>query len=860
MPLVIPLGEAHGDAAWRCGPKAAHLSLLKEVGFPVPSGLVVVAEALDLHLEVNGLVERVAALLDTAAELPMASLPGVAAALSELITAVTPPDALVAEARSALGPMSGVPLSVRSSSTMEDRPDVTFAGQHDSFLNIISEEGLWEALTWCWASLWSPRALQYMRALDVSPREVRMAVLIQELVPAEKAGVAFTINPTTGADNHVVVSAARGLGEGVVSGQVTPDQVTVQREPRELLEYQAGKQTAAVAPTAGGGTAEVPLTADDKARPVLTEAEALQVADLALQVEESVRGVPQDVEWAIQGGVVSLLQARPMVLARPGDGAVRWESPVPGAHWRRNWRLGEWLTEPVTPLFNTWLVPVLVASREEFGTGEMGWETRRSFSMPQPWFCIVNGYFYARQDRPAIFGQGTVSPLQRILERALASKGLLERWQRTYLPGYLERIRQHQGFDVRRASSRESVALVDTLVREAGEFWYLMAPIGYGFEESAFNPIYESLVPEGQRAPYTDLFAGFPSLAMQGQQALYALAQGIKADARTAEWLLGRTPQQAAASLTQLPAHVQQHLAEYMEQYGHQVYNLDIFFPTVGEAPEGTMAAIQSYLRHEATSPQVAMELVARRREQAVRSALDALNDDPAAQADLRVAIEGFQANAAIREEAAFYFQWPWPLMRRATLELGERLAKAGVLSTAEEAFFLEKDELTGSLATLETGEDVPSLHQVVMGRRRRWEHQRKLDPPGQVPMVPEATSARAGAGGRTMAGQSASPGVGRGPARIVQSPQDMARFAKGDILVTRAASPALTPLLLLAAGMVTEAGGGASHSSLLARELGVPAVVNVDNATRAITDGQVVEVDGTRGTVRLLRRTATAS
>jgi pyruvate,water dikinase len=253
------------------------------------------------------------------------------------------------------------------------------------------------------------------------------------------------------------------------------------------------------------------------------------------------------------------------------------------------------------------------------------------------------------------------------------------------------------------------------------------------------------------------------------------------------------------------------------------------------------------------------MEASGRRREQAVHQVLDALAGQEEEQQNLRDAIEGFQACAAAREDAAFYFQHPWALIRQSVLELGRRLVAAGTLEDVEQVFFLDKKELAGVLAAMDRGETPPTLGDVATGRKSTWEHQRKLAAPDRIPIdfvvdgLDETPQLVRDEQGTRIIGKPASPGRGKGRARIVRSPDELSRFVRGDILVTNAASPAFTPLLLVAAGLVTEAGGGATHSSLLARELGVPAVVDAGNATHVIRDGQMVEVDGTRGVVTLL-------
>ena len=868
MELVLSLGQAHGEEAWRAGPKAANLSLLKDAGFPVPSGFVLTTDAMGEYLRANGLTERVGELVESLEKATHEQVTTDANTLRELVLGGQVPDALVNAIQEAYQSLGSVPVSVRSSSTMEDRAEATFAGQHDTFLNIRAEDELCEAVKRCWASLWTDRAAGYMHALGISPRQARMAVLVQEMVDPSAAGVAFTVNPVTGDSAQVSVSSAFGLGEATVSGQVTPDHVLVKREPLEVLEFTTASKGTMVTSQEAGGTASIQLTPEQRTAASVTEEQALQVAELALRVEKQMNGVPQDVEWAIRDGEAFLLQARPMAWARaPEEEGVRWESPVPGANWRRNWRLGEWLSEPVTPLFRTWMLSMMTNSREEMGTGELGWEPRRSTWMPQPWSCIVNGYYYSRQDRPPGFGvpqtpaqgQTPLTPGQRIANRGRNSKETQTKWREGLLPAYLERFQGHLLFDIPAASSQELLSFINTLSREAADFWWLMYPIGYGFEETNFNPYYESVVPENVRPPYSTLFVGFFSKVLEGEESLHAAAQRVKADPSLAQRFSTSTPEAVLRSLGELPNWFGQWLQSYRDEYGHQIYNLDCYFPTSGEEPEAIIATIQSYLRFETRSPRETIEEVAHRREEAVQQVLDALADQPDDQQNMRQAIEGFQMSASVREDFGFYMQRPWPLIRRSLLELGRRMVGAGVVQEADQVFFLEQDEVVGALAALDRSERVGSLADVAVGRRHTWEYQRTLGAPDRIPLdqkktgmddTPEFIQDEQGA---RVVGRAVGVGRARGRAKVVRSPDEISRFLKGDILVASAASPAFTPFLLLAAGMVLEAGGGASHSSLIARELGIPTVVNTGIATQVIRDGQMIEVDGSAGVVRLL-------
>ena len=219
--------------------------------------------------------------------------------------------------------------------------------------------------------------------------------------------------------------------------------------------------------------------------------------------------------------------------------------------------------------------------------------------------------------------------------------------------------------------------------------------------------------------------------------------------------------------------------------------------------------------------------------------------------------IDNYQANAEVREDANFYFQLGWPLMRAAVLELAQRLVEAGVVEDIDAVFFLEKDELQGAVTTLEGGSSPSSLQSVAAGRKCTWQEQRQLDAPDRLGETEGEDGGEKGyfadEEGRRIVAQGVSPGTCRGRVRITRPGDTQVTLEKGEVLVTHAASPQLTPLMLMAGALIVEVGGGASHSSLVARELGIPAIVDAPQAMQVLKDGMVVEVDGARGVLRII-------
>jgi pyruvate,water dikinase len=280
----------------------------------VPNGFVITTAAYRAFLASNTIVPRSAGDLEQ---------------LHTQITTTPIPTNLSAEIVAAYDQLGAPAVAVRSSGTAEDLASASFAGQHDTFLNISGADALLTAVRACWASLWTPRAVAYRRDYGWDEEEeqhadLALAVVVQRMVQADTAGVAFTANPLTGDRTETSISAVRGLGERLVSGQGAADEWVVRGDK---------------------------ATCRRNAEGALTTVQALAVSQLARRIADAF-GAPQDIEWAFSGSDLFALQARPMTaLPEP----TRWQSPTKGG-WMRNFRLGEWLPEPVTPLFESWLL------------------------------------------------------------------------------------------------------------------------------------------------------------------------------------------------------------------------------------------------------------------------------------------------------------------------------------------------------------------------------------------------------------------------------------------------------------------------------------------------------------------------
>jgi phosphohistidine swiveling domain-containing protein len=707
----------------------------------------------------------------------VAEVGGKAASLGELLAAgVSVPDGVVLtadaaamtadERRSLLwvgaGDLGVGPFAVRSSGVSEDGAGQSYAGMYESVLDVAAGD-LAEATDRCLASLHSARATEYDPAVDG-----RMAVIIQQMVAPIAAGVALTADPINGDRHSCVVTAVRGTGDRLVSGAAGGDEWVV-RDGRAAARRQ-------------------PEHAIDRRQALAVAAEARRIA--------AARGTPQDIEWAIDGqDRLWILQARPMT-ALPPD--MSWDSPAPGAYTRML-RLGEWIGEPVTPLFESWLLTAMEDRMHALFRELIGQIA------PRPYHVVVNGwYFYSIN---FISGGALLRSLPGMLvtlvrtPRYLAgiipptvrhAYPIVERmWRDDLQPRYRASVAAADA-RVETLAVADLPALIDELAQLAGEYFVSIAALsgaGYKLEMNLAQFYRRHLAPSlgGSHLP---LLAGFEPAAARRGHAIASL-----------DWIDAPMPLEATAA----PAETHSRVVEA--------------------------------------------------RKAAEAAAFEALASSPRRLRAFRRLLADSQHIVPIREEQTDELTIAWPVMRRAVLRIGEALAARGMLADADDVFWLTRAE---ALAALE-GSSLPSTVDVAARKSLRADQARLVPPrlvgrvnpmiqrlwdsfPGLIGAVPSDTA--------LVSGVPASPGRATGSVRVIRGPDEFDELQPGEILVAPMTAPAWTPLFTRAAAVVTDVGSAAAHASIIAREYGIPAVVGCSDATSRLKTGMRVTVDGTTGNV----------
>ena len=666
-------------------------------------------------------------------------------------------------------------VAVRSSGLTEDLDDASFAGQYETVLDVEGAGDVMAAVRRCWSSTSSVQVSAYATE-RAGGRISALAVLVQKMVDATCAGVAYSANPINGDRAESVVNATRGLGDRLVSGQADADEWIVRDGAASERRHVEG---------------------------AIDAAQAVAIADLATRAAAHL-GAPQDIEWAVADGALYLLQSRPMT-ALPEQ--VRWEPTVRGGYVR-NFRLGEWLGDPVTPLFESWLIDRL---ERRFHELLGGW-----ISMPwrQPAHVVVNGWYYYSTDMlPGTALEVVRFVVQRLIPNLLirprravmvvpplAHFGVdlfVKEWREEVLPRHQSLVAEATEM-VDGASPEQLVESIDRVATEAGDYFASVTAVA-GFGWKAEVPL-----------------AGFY------RKHLYPIVGGSYA-----ELLQGLCAADAGTG-------------------GHSVVSLDWFYPTLAEL---------DISQEPSTAVASRRDRLAASRRQAEGRARAALADRPKLRARFERLLAQAQRIQPLREEQLSYMTLGWPGMRRALRRLGSHLVAAGIIDTHDQVYFLDHQELIDALRGDRSA-------RVADARRRRaiWERQRKLTPPlviGDVPALFAKMMGRVersvrvpGQGEAFLTGVPASPGRARGPARIIRSVDDFGRLQPGDVLVAPVTTPAWTSLFTRAAAVVTDTGGVGSHASQVAREYGIPAVVGTSNGTARLRDGQPVLVDGGAGIV----------
>ena len=714
-------------------------------------------------------------------------------------------------------------VAVRSSATAEDSARASFAGIHRSFLNVSGAAAIQEAAQGCIDSLGTPEAIAYRRRMGYRDEEVQCAVVVCEMVAARCAGVAFSCDPATGRRDLILVDAAEGLGEAVVSGRVNPQRMTW-RIQRGLLSRQGGSD----------GRAWLPEPVEEEL--------AHQVTRMHWALGEGQD--PQDIEWAYDGERLWLLQARPV-------------TRLPRAGWPRTAALPRyWSTANIKDGAPGVLCELSWSSLcEVVGDAAYAAPKAAGYQMPAGTEVVRRfqgrGFFdltmmqWAFYDAFGLLPADTIRALggcQPEIQVPAGSPLKGHEGRRRQLAG-LRLLRQIWNFPAkaraaieRQMAYQRALGAVDWRAFSREELRSAMTRINlvqhsflpaFGLANGSSGPwqmALDSLVKDADLIGRLQAGGGEVVSAEQGYR-LYEIAQGKST------------------------------IEEFLHDFGHRaVYEADLLNPRWAEDPSWILEQVESIRENPpARDPREFAIEVRRQAERELKRRFGWRTPL------LLWLVRKLRAGVAAREATKSALVSLLLPVRRIVLEIGRRLVAEGKLDSPEQALHLASIDLSCWLRGYWDGAGARELTRDRAQRRESWLAETAPDliteePDGRLatPVHPPASLSESG----VWSGISVSPGAATGAARIVHSPTDAAHLQQGDILVAPSTDPGWTPLFLRASAIVMETGGYLSHGAIVAREYGIPAVANVPGILNALHDGELITVDGSRGRViRSVRR-----
>lgn len=823
------------------GGKALNISQMSRKGFVVPEGFCITTKAYDFFIEFNSISEE-----DTETG-------------DEIRKGVIPPllEEIIRNAYTQY--IGGKPCAVRSSSPAEDLKSASFAGQYKSFLNVQGEDALLDAVKECWASLWNQSVIEYRKKMGIGDEGIGMAVLVQEMYPATASGVLFT-------EDRMMVEAVWGLGDILVGGKVIPDRFVVEREELSIVERTISHKQVMSQISPDGGLILVDVPERLRAMPVLEDHYIQELCALGRRVEE-LFGCPQDIEWALCDSSFVLLQARPIsVKQKPVIWSRANVSETQPGYVTYLSRIPE--NKPDDIFLG--LLPLL----ECFGIKDIPKDIKFRE------YIYGHAYLNMTTIHETLGRIPGLSP--KVLDQSLGHSSDEEEVQSSkmgisdmvkILPGTLRVIRFFLSLSARAANAiPESMEVIETIKNKSLEdmtleeldslVWEMYERNSQVFQVhsvtalaamSFFGILQKISARVGEEGAENLLTIGLEGMSSsQMGIEIWNLSQKASRSSRVSELILSRR-EDTLEQLKQFPDGLAflEELDDFVDRFGDRgSQEMEFSVPRWGENPGFVLSMTANYLSSSANAPKT-MEEQKKARLEATDRILNKFSKNPLERVLFEKILQKAQQYIVIRENLKTTWVRGLSAMRVLYLTIADKFVNEEILENRDDIFYLKMTEISDIIAgNLRKGQ----LKDGIKERKKEKIECERLDVPEVVVGKPSPIEELKGTVElkEKLEGIGCSHGVVTGRARVVLDPSECSEFNEGEILVAPITDPGWSPLFVTAGGLVMELGGTLSHGVIIAREYGIPVVVGVKNAVKIIKTGQLITVDGTKGTVSI--------
>jgi phosphoenolpyruvate synthase/pyruvate phosphate dikinase len=759
-------------------------------------------------------------------------------------------------------------FAVRSSATAEDLPTASFAGQQDTYLNIIGTEAILKHISKCWASLFTERAVIYRLQNGFDQRKVYLSVVVQKMIFPQAAGILFTADPVTSNRKILSIDASFGLGEALVSGLVNPDIYKVCNG--KVIDKKISVKKLAVYALKDGGTKEQEIEPEQQNRQTLTDEQILSLARMGRKIEEHF-GSPQDIEWCLVDDTFYIVQSRPITTLYPIPEANDQENHVYISVGHQ-----QMMTDPMKPLGLSFFLLITSASMHKAG-GRLFVDVTHILASPDSRKAIMESlgksdplikaalttiieredFIKASPDGNQVSGPGksnhviSSAGFRTQIENDPAIVADLIKKNQTSIAALKQDIRTKSGADLFNFIL-EDIQHLKKILWDAQSLAAIMAGMDASFWIN--EKINEWL---GEKNVADTLSQSVPNnITSEMGLALLDVADVIRPYPEVIEYLHHVKDENFLDELVRFPGggETQEAIQDFLDKYGMRCSGeIDITKTRWSEKPTTLIPIILGNIKNfepDAGKRRFAQgQQEALKKEQELLYRLRQLPDGEEKAEETKRMIDLVRNFAGYREYPKYSLVNRYIVYKQALLKEADRLVQAGVLYEKEDIYYLTFEELQEVVGT-----NKPD-YQIISKRKDEYKIYEKLTPPRVITSDGEIITGkykRENLPAEAIIGLAVSSGVIEGRARVILNMED-AELEDDDILVTSFTDPSWTPLFVSIKGLVTEVGGLMTHGAVIAREYGLPAVVGVENATRLIKDGQRIRVNGTDGYIEIL-------
>ncbi|MEG6584874.1 phosphoenolpyruvate synthase [Dendrosporobacter sp. 1207_IL3150] len=851
------------------GGKGANLGELTKIdGIRVPDGFCISTEAFKRTLSKTPLINE---LLDKLSLLKVEDREKIAKLSGEIRSAIEGIDIPQDINEEITSFLSGLDeknaYAVRSSATAEDLPTASFAGQQDTYLNIIGKEAILKHISKCWASLFTERAVTYRIQNGFDHRKVHLSVVVQKMLFPQVAGILFTADPVTGNRKVLSIDASFGLGEALVSGLVNADIYKVRNGT--IIDKKISAKKLAIYASKDGGTEKQELGPERQNAQALTDEQILSLTRMGREIERHF-GCPQDIEWCLADDEFYIVQSRPITTLYPIPEAADDENHVYLSVGHQ-----QMMTDPLKPLGMS-LMELISHGKWSRAGGRLFIDVAQMLASPDGRKMLLNNM---RQLEPL-----TEDAIMTIIERDFIK--CLPNDKKEQNPGNNDKITlpaEHQAqfennpsivSDLIRKSQnsieelklsikgKSGTNLIDFIIEDIQELKrILFDPQSSAVFMAAINAslwINEKMNEWlGEKNAADVLSQSVPNnITSEMGLALMDVADVIRPYPEVIEYLLNVKDDDFLEKLIKLDGgqEARDAILSYLDKYGMRCSGeIDITKPRFSEKPTALVPIILSNIRNfephasKRKFEQGRQEALAK--EQELLERLNKLPDGEQKANETKRNINLIRNFIGYREYPKYGLVSRYLVYKQALLKEADRLVQTNVIHDKEDIYYLTFDELREVIATNKLD------YHIISKRKEEYKLYEKLTPPRVITSDGEIIRGeykRENIPAGAHVGLAVSSGVIEGRARVILNMED-ANLEDGDILVTAFTDPSWTPLFVSIKGLVTEVGGLMTHGAVIAREYGLPAVVGVENATKLINDGQRIRVNGTEGYVEVL-------